>query len=316
MSITGGTFTYDSSPTRDETSPTTSSTWDQLATLFNCTGSKLACLRAANSTAILQVVQNQNFDFEPTRDNVTAVSDPVARRRANRVARVPNLQGSNANEGRVFGFGQFNFTDYAVQLFPNSTSQVQRILAAYPSGPSLPTEYDQVSASITDADFQCNCALTANLSANAGIPTWRYLYNATFDNLQSARSFGLNLGAYHSSEIRSTFGTYPTANLTTQQYALSQSMMSAWGRFVRNPLAGPGWNALGTGMNGSVLLSSGGNMEGGLVGAANGSTLAGSYDIGLFGNIGNTLSAGVTVIPQSQIDFNCGLYASLYADNP
>lgn len=51
------------------------------------------------------------------------------------------------------------------------------------------------------------------------------------------------------------FSTYPipaqygteNATATTQQYFLSTLMRSAWARFAKDPVAGPGWNAIGSG---------------------------------------------------------------------
>jgi hypothetical protein len=53
------------------------------------------------------------------------------------------------------------------------------------------------------------------------------------------------------------FSTYPVpgvwgtvnATATTQQYFLSTLMRSAWARFAKDPIAGPGWNAIGSGKN-------------------------------------------------------------------
>ena len=79
------------------------------------------------------------------------------------------------------------------------------------------------------------------------------------------------------------FGTYSPINATAQEYALSQYMRGAWAQFARNPILGPGWNPLGT-FNGT--------------------------DLGVLGTNG---SAGVTVIPQIEVDSRCGLLEPLYS---
>lgn len=51
------------------------------------------------------------------------------------------------------------------------------------------------------------------------------------------------------------FSTYPipaqyrtvNATATTQQFFLSNLMRAAWARFAKDPIAGPGWNAVGSG---------------------------------------------------------------------
>ena len=125
----------------------------------------------------------------------------------------------------------------------------------------------------------------ANLSAGAGILTWRYYFNATFSNTQPAftQSLGLNLGAYHSSEIFMVFGTYSPLNATAQEYALSQYMRGAWAQFARNPMLGPGWNPLGT---------------------------FGGTDLGILGTNG---SSGVTVVAQSEVDSRCAILEPVYS---
>lgn len=60
-------------------------------------------------------------------------------------------------------------------------------------------------------------------------------------------------------------------------------MRGAWARFAKNPLAGPGWNAIGT--------------------------FPGS-DLGVLGTNG---SSGVQVISQDIVDVNCHLFAPIYA---
>jgi carboxylesterase type B len=102
--------------------------------------------------------------------------------------------------------------------------------------------------------------IMANLSATAGIPTWRYYFNATFPNTQPAAASGVNLGAYHSSEIPIVYGTFSQVGATLQEIELSKFMRGAWARFARHPEGGPGWSKwdgknLGViGSNGSIAV--------------------------------------------------------------
>lgn len=126
--------------------------------------------------------------------------------------------------------------------------------------------------------FQCPQAITANESAAAGYPTWRYLFNASFPNTQTIP----NLAAFHSSEAPIVFGTYPQTNATAQESALGQYMRGAWARFAKSPMGGPGWNAIGTfaGMNLGLLETNG--------------------------------TSGVTVIKGSDVDGRCGIFTPLH----
>ena len=65
-------------------------------------------------------------------------------------------------------------------------------------------------------------------------------------------------------------------------------MRGAWARFAKDPAAGPGWNAVGTGSN----------YLGG----------SGDFDLGVLGANG---TAGVTVVHQSEVDTRCKLWEPL-----
>lgn len=142
---------------------------------------------------------------------------------------------------------------------------------------------------IADFIFQCPQAKWANDTVSVGIPAWRYYFNASFVNTQGYPG----LGVYHSSEIPLVFGTYPSANTTTQEYALSNAMMSAWARFAKNPVGGPGWNAVGTGSAGAVLV--GASELGGMYMDASGNIVNGAWDLGLWGNRYDSMGSGITV---------------------
>ena len=151
-------------------------------------------------------------------------------------------------------------------------------------------------------------ALWVNDSASVGIPSWRYYFNASFPNTQIFEG----LGVYHSSENSLIFGTYPLANATTQQLALSRFMQGAWARFAKNPFGGPGWNVVSTGVSGQVLIGASDQAPGGYYGGSDGRTLLGDWNVAVLGNAGNVLSSGVTVMPQAQIDARCAVFAPVY----
>ena len=218
--------------------------------------------------------------FDPVIDNVTTLSDPRQARAENRIANVSVLTGTNSQEGRVFVVGQNNITAFIEALFPESTELQQAVAAAYPLGQDgSATAYDVNAQIYTEYFFQCPAAIEANNSAAAGYPTWRYYFNASFPNTQGFPGGGV----YHSSEISIVFGTYPTTGTIAQEFALSQFMQGAWAQFAKNPALGPGWNQLGI-------------YEG--------------LDLGALGTDG---SSGVTLIPQAEVDFRCGLFSPIYA---
>jgi len=219
------------------------SAWTALMISLNCSGSAsqiLACARAANASTIKSIEEHQALNFKPVSDNVTQLEFPTKARSAGKVAHVPVLTGTNAQEGRLFVIGQTNVTAFLTSTFPGLPAAFYTaVLAAYPEGsPGLANGYDVIAQIYTDFMFQCPAAQVANSSASqAGVLTWRYFFNATFPNTQLIPG----IGVYHSSEISIVFGTYPRPNATAGEMALSQIMQGAWADFAKNPDAGPGW---------------------------------------------------------------------------
>ena len=223
----------------------------------------MTCVRAAPATLIKSIIEQRSLAFNPYPDNVTYPTNGAANRQARQFAAVPILAGTDAQEGRVFQYGQTNLTAYLVNNFGATTPQIiPTVQANFPIGTTIGTNtsYDVISAIHTLAAFQCGAGLFMNETAAQGVPTWRYFYDAQFPNTSPLNG---TLGIYHSSEIVIAFGTYsggpvnpvtsapsgllPT-NLqpTAQQAALSSYMNTAWATFAKNPYAGPGWNRLGT----------------------------------------------------------------------
>ncbi|KAF2713847.1 alpha/beta-hydrolase [Pleomassaria siparia CBS 279.74] len=264
----------------------TTSSWLTLAAALNCSDTKgtLECIRVAPAATIKTIVDQQSLPFWPVPDNVTLIEDPVQARVSGNIARIPILSGTNAQESRIIVLGLTNTTAY-LNSIGVSPDAIPRIEAAYPIGSSeFPTAYDAIAQMATDYSLHCPDALLTNATATSGIPAWRYYFNASFPNTQ----FLPDLGVFHASELWIVFGTYPLANATAQEAALSNYMRETWARFAKYPVAGPGWNAVGTGSD----------FFGG----------AGDLDIGLVGSEG---SAGVEVIRQAEVDSRCSLWVPI-----
>ncbi|KAF2094079.1 alpha/beta-hydrolase [Rhizodiscina lignyota] len=251
--------------------------WNTMVLALNCSAASdvLACVRAVSATTIKSVIEHGNIVFRPVKDNITYVAHPWAARKQGNIAPVPILIGNNANEGRIFTVG-FNTTqEYLAAFLPNMPqSFYDAVLAEYPIGsPGISNEFEQESAIDTDYRFQCAASNVANASIQAGFPTWRYFFNASFANTQ----FFSDAGVYHSSEIQEIFGTYPRGGVTTKQETLSAYMQKAWAAFANHPKAGPGWVQI--------------------------------PNIGVLGSPGHGLEYN---IPESTLDRRCHLYQSIY----
>ncbi|KAK1055449.1 hypothetical protein LTR74_015679 [Friedmanniomyces endolithicus] len=300
---------------RPPMNPSSVPAWDALSAALGCPGSyasNLTCVRAANASLIRTIIDEQSLAFNPVADNITYMAYPAQQRLKGDIAYVPVMGGTNAQEGRVFVVDVNNTAAYLQSIFGNETALISALEAAYPLGQNgLNTPYDQVAQIFTELEFQCGQAKWANDTASIGIPAWRYYFNASFINTQSYPE----LGVFHSSEIAMVFSTYEyrSANTTTQEYALSNAMRGAWARFAKNPMGGPGWNQVGTGSAGAVLVGATTIEVGGVLQSANASVERGAWDLGVWGNSGNAFSSGITVIDEYEVDYRCGLYEGLYA---
>lgn len=217
--------------------------WQKLARATGCeSNDTLACIRALPALQIKEIVERERLAFVPIYDGVTyKKTGRVDRRKSTpadpRIARVPVLIGSNADEGGVFVYGQMDVRGFLAMLLPRTINNiVDRVLGAY-SPDRSPGPVNRQLASITgDFNFNCPAKVIAEESAVVGIPSWRYYFDAAFEST----AIFPNSGAYHSSEINLIFGTYPRGG-TPYQAELSQAMQKVWADFAKNPSKGPGW---------------------------------------------------------------------------
>lgn len=185
--------------------------WAELVTRVGCDRAfnELDCMRKVPATDLLEAEEKAQLTFWPVPDDVTwakraRINRLQSRDGNSKIARVPILIGSNADEGTLLQYGK---------------------------SPEEQKKYGLLA-------FQCPAAVVADESHAVGIPTWRYYFNASFPNTQ----FFEGAGAYHSSEISLIFGTFPIKGTTPGQRVLSAKMQKAWADFAKNPTAGPGWD--------------------------------------------------------------------------
>ncbi|RYP27087.1 hypothetical protein DL768_011334 [Monosporascus sp. mg162] len=221
--------------------------WSQLVDHFGCSGqsSAIACLREVPASDIKSYIEETGILFIPVTDNVTQLSAADARRarQARNVANVPLLIGSNGQEGSAFWRHAPADLDNFLRVFFAGDDELQRLVnLTYPLSPAgSATTYQRLASIFTDLVFTCPTSLLAASSASAGLPTWRYFYNASFPELAPLPG----LGAYHTGEVPLVFGTYPQGNATPSALATSNFMQRVWTEFAKNPIAGPGWNKIG-----------------------------------------------------------------------
>jgi acetylcholinesterase len=133
--------------------------------------------------------------------------------------------------------------------------------------------------------------ILANTSASLENPTWRYYFNTSIADFFPDEYQWLD--KFHGSDIALLF-TFPSFDtdilpLSPQQYAVANSFRAALGRFIRNPVEGPGWPAVGSRFE--------------PFGVAN---------IGDLGAVPEGLAAGATPVNRTSLDERCAFYADLY----
>jgi carboxylesterase type B len=135
----------------------TTSSWLALAAALNCTDTKsnLTCIRNAPAVTVKSIVEHQALNFFPVEDNVTLIANMARARIERKIAKIPVLSGTNAQESRVIVVGQNNATAYLKGIGVRSEI-IPTIEAAYPVGGwEFPEPFDAVAQMATDFAFHC-----------------------------------------------------------------------------------------------------------------------------------------------------------------
>ncbi|KXH64682.1 cholinesterase [Colletotrichum nymphaeae SA-01] len=271
--------------------PNMTTPFQTLAASLNCGNQKaLDCVRAAPVDALVSVLSKGPFNFPPVPDGDANVpTSPDATRASGKVSKIPMMIGTNLREADIFTMGQppTALDAFVAATFPGDDALQKAVTAGYPVGAGMPfpTPKDAITQFATDLDWSCSIAHEARLSAQAGVPTWRYLFNST--------SFpptpgGILSRPVHGSEISFVFGNLPPPPATPDQaLALSKFMQTAWANFAKNPANGPGVPAW-TQFSGKP----------------------GAMDLG---NLGGIVGDGVSMTDSNVIDSRCNLFDASYA---
>ena len=176
--------------------------WNNLTAAMDCSSATdiLACMRAVPATTIKSYNEMNRLSWLPVFDNFTSADTARSNRLKStasdpEIARVPILGGTNADEGRLYSISANDSSSFVRGLFPTATDQqISDLLSAYPiNGPpgsaniggSFVNPLEQLGALYTDFVFQCPARLVHMETAQVGIPSWRYYYNASFPSESS-----------------------------------------------------------------------------------------------------------------------------------
>jgi para-nitrobenzyl esterase len=209
------------------------------AETLGCEGDDaLGCLRALPASrlsraASLRAGINGPGSWGPVHTDATVPENPATAIAEGRFTRVPAIVGTNLDEGRLFANEVKTLDRYQKETIWMYGDVGPRVLQRYPVGEEGPAY--AIAANFTDQRFACpSQALRRQLSRY--VPTWGYEFadrDAPF--VLPAWIVGLDLGAYHASELAYVFGTswiFADVNrFTPAQRALSKRMRELWAGF-------------------------------------------------------------------------------------
>ncbi|KAH8687985.1 Carboxylesterase [Tricladium varicosporioides] len=301
-------------PGTPSTAATNDVQWANLAILLGCSAppapaTPLSCMRGVDTSKISAQINTiftggATFTFRPIEDGKTTISNPSAARLAGKSAKVPIMQGTNANEGRLFALAKATCTPGASQCigFPvttDPTSYLSATLSGFsaskPNATAIAekyfpvpfgTPYEAIGAMFTELVYLCPAAQVTADTASIGASTWRFYYNYT--NPATSIPGWNNSGAYHSSELYPLWGNYEIGiTPTAEDLKVGNFMQTAWANFAKEPSAGPDpkWPKL------------------------NDKTEAGNANVGVIGSTGRNV---LDIVQAGQVDSRCGLWADIY----
>ncbi|MES2861734.1 MAG: carboxylesterase family protein [Pseudomonadota bacterium] len=198
----------------------------------------VACLRRTPAWRIarapsLRAGINGPGSWGPVHTDATVPVSPAEAFASGEFTRVPVIVGTNTDEGRLFAVEVRDMDRYAKETVWLYGADGERALERYPVGPEGPAA--AIAQSFTDSRFACpSDALRRVLARHVPVHGYEFAdREAAF--LLPDWVTGLDMGAYHASELASVFGTTwlfaDTRRWTPGQRALSQRMMSLWAGF-------------------------------------------------------------------------------------
>jgi para-nitrobenzyl esterase len=213
----------------------------------------LACLREVSARKLARTASTRRGLVGPASwgpvwgDGVVPLRPADAFERG-RYLQVPAIVGTTRDEGRLFAIATRDQASFEARIGEQYGAQAPEILARY-------TKATQGSARLayaavwTDARLACpSDALRQALRARSEVYGYEFADDRAPIRLPSMMQGG-PMGAYHSSELAYVFGTRwalaDPANFDVAQRALSQAMMTAWGRFAHGQAPAAGWPAFG-----------------------------------------------------------------------
>ena len=222
---------------------------DALASALGCAVGDTACLRAVPVSAILAQQANVALSVTPIVDGTTLPRSVNTAFKTGQFIRVPLLNGSNHDEGRLFVPLQAGLTadQYPAALAQAyGTDLAPAVAAKYPLA-NYPQPVLALATATGDSVFSCTARQVDRWAARH-VPVYAYEFNDENAPEYSLPPTTFPFGATHATELQFLFGLPElpgTPALTAEQVRLSDTMVRYWTNFAStaspNQAALPFW---------------------------------------------------------------------------
>jgi len=198
----------------------------------------IACLRGKSAREILDA--QGAFDWGPVTGGTFLPVRPEQAIARGTASRVPVINGSNKDEGRLFAFGDFDVrgTPVTAEQYPDLMRRTfgEEALRRYPLA-DHPTPTVAYATAWGDAVFSCPALRLDGLLAARG-PLYSYEFadrtSPPFASLRNLHT-DFDFGATHVNEVQYLFKHFGLESpFDAEQRALSRQMTDYWGSFVRD----------------------------------------------------------------------------------
>jgi para-nitrobenzyl esterase len=171
----------------------------------------------------------------PVVDGLVLPLGPDEAFKSGRFSRVPVINGSNHDEGRLYASGPLDEDGYSAVIQSRFGKNAKRVLEEYPPR-AYQTPLQAWATIFTDAFFSCPIRRTTRLLAPQ-VSVYAYEFEDPKAPDAMVQHDGLEMGAYHGAEVPYVFQTasYLKRGATVEwptQLKLSDQMISYWTRFA------------------------------------------------------------------------------------
>lgn len=220
-----------------------------------CTSQTAACLRALT---VAQILAGENAAGYVTNIDGRVLPQSIDTALATgEFNRVPVMNGSNHNEGRLFVALDFvlvgitptpaNYPALVAATLKVPIAATGPVVALYPPGATTESTELALGSVITDVTFACPAHFADALTSQFA-PTFGYEFNDENAPQDFLPFVGFPYGAAHASELQYLFNlraAFPTTPLDAGQQQLAGTMVDYWTQFAGsgdpNQSGTPGW---------------------------------------------------------------------------